>query len=179
ANRDVESGRLAPADADKARYAIAARPPAPTWLFTLAAASAAVALAVIFGVEHFLPAALIFVSAGLGALLRRVLARVSANLLVPPFAAATLAGIIGALAVHYQISSSLRLVAVCPCMVLVPGPHFLNGAFDLVGGRIQLGASRLIYAGLIVLAIAIGLLLGLALIGSSVPGRPALPHFPA
>jgi len=35
--------------------------------------------------------------------------------------------IIGGLAVRYDLSSSLRLVAVCPCMVMVPGPHFLNG----------------------------------------------------
>jgi hypothetical protein len=35
-----------------------------TWLFTLAAATGSVALAVIFGVEHLPAAALIFVSAG-------------------------------------------------------------------------------------------------------------------
>jgi hypothetical protein len=50
---DVEAGRLAPAAASKAIAAIAEAPPAPTSLFTLAAAAGAVALAVIFGVEHF------------------------------------------------------------------------------------------------------------------------------
>jgi hypothetical protein len=30
-----------------------------------------------------------------------------------------------------QLVSTPYLVAVCPCMVLVPGPHFLNGAIDL------------------------------------------------
>jgi uncharacterized membrane protein YjjP (DUF1212 family) len=171
--RDIELGRLAPNDAAKVIGAIAARRPAPTWLFTLAAASAGVALAVIFGVQHFVSAALIFVSAAFGALLRRALAGLSANLFIQPFAAAMVAGIIGALAVRYQISSSLRLVAVCPCMILVPGPHFLNGAFDLINGRIQLGASRLLYAGLVVLAISTGLLLGLGLLGASVPVDPA------
>jgi uncharacterized membrane protein YjjB (DUF3815 family) len=67
----------------------------------------------------------------------------------------------------------LRLVAVCPCMVLVPGPHFLNGALDFINGRISLGAARLIYAGLIVVAISVGLLLGLALLGVSLPTDPA------
>jgi uncharacterized membrane protein YjjB (DUF3815 family) len=80
-----------------------------------------------------------------------------------------LAGVIGALAVRYQLSSSLRLVAVCPCMILVPGPHVLNGALDLVKGRIHLGAARLIYAGLIIVAICVGLLLGLTLLGVSLP----------
>jgi uncharacterized membrane protein YjjB (DUF3815 family) len=58
-------------------------------------------------------------------------------------------------------------------MVLVPGPHFLNGALDLVNGRLELGAARLIYAVLIVVAISIGLLLGLALLGVSLPADPA------
>ena len=166
---DIEKGRLTQDAAMQAISAISRAPPAPTWLFALAAAAGAVALSVIFGVEHFVPAVLIFASAGAGALLRRGLAQLSANVFIQPFCAAILAGIIGALAVRYLLSSSLRLVAVCPCMVLVPGPHVLNGALDLINGRIHLGAARLIYAGLITVAISAGLLLGLALLGVSLP----------
>src|SRR5262249_41743822 len=168
----VESGRLAPDAAMKAIRVISRAPPAPTWLFALAAAAGAVALSVIFGIDHFVPMALIFVSAGAGALLRRAVARLSANDFIQPLCAAILAGVIGALAVRYDLSSSLRLVAVCPCMVLVPGPHFLNGPMDLIAGRIHLGAARLAYAGLIVVAIATGLLVGLALLGVSLPVDP-------
>ncbi len=166
---DIGAGRLAPAAAKESIHAIAQAPPAPTWLFTLAAAAGAAALAVIFGIQHLPAAALVFVSAAAGALLRRGLARYSANVFLQPFAAALLAGVIGALAVRYQLSSSLRLVAVCPCMVLVPGPAVLNGALDLVQGRIHLGAARMIYAGLVVVAISTGLLLGLALLGVGLP----------
>jgi uncharacterized membrane protein YjjP (DUF1212 family) len=169
---DVEHGRLAPDAASETIAAIAKGPSAPTWLFALAAAAGAVALSVIFGVEHFLPTVLIFVSAGAGAILRRAVARVSANVFLQPFCAALLAGVIGAIAVRYNLSSSLRLVAVCPCMVLVPGPHFLNSALDLIAGRIHLGGARLIYAGLIVLAITTGLLLGLTLFGVALPVDP-------
>jgi uncharacterized membrane protein YjjB (DUF3815 family) len=153
--------------------AISQAPPAPTWLFTLAAAAGAVALAVLFGVQHLPAAVLIFVSAAAGAILRRSLAQYSANVFLQPFCAALLAGVIGALAVRYQLSSSLRLVAVCPCMILVPGPHVLNGALDLGKGRVHLGAARLIYAGLVIVAISTGLLLGLALLGVSLPLDPA------
>src|SRR6266849_1047947 len=167
------AGRLAPAAAMEAIRAISQAPPSPTWLFTLAAAAGAVALAVIFGIQHLAAAALIFVSAGAGALLRRSVARYSANVFLQPFCAALLAGTVGALAVRYQLSSSLRLVAVCPCMILVPGPHVLNGMMDLVGARVSLGASRLIYACLIVVAICVGLLLGLGLLHVSLPvGAP-------
>jgi len=169
---EIGAGRLAPDAAVEAIGAISRAPPAPTWLFTLAAAAGAVALAVLFGVQHPAAAALIFVSAGAGAVLRRFLARYSANVFLQPFCAALLAGIIGALADRYQMSSSLRLVAVCPCMVLVPGPHVLNGALDLVSGRIHLGAARVIYAGLVIVVISTGLLLGLALLGVSLPVNP-------
>jgi uncharacterized membrane protein YjjP (DUF1212 family) len=168
----VETGRLAPDAAMKAIGVISQAPPAPTWLFVLAAAAGAVALSVIFGVDHFLAMVLIFVGAGGGPPPPRALARLSTNYFIQPFCAAILAGIIGALAVRYDLSSSLRLVAVCPCMVLVPGPHFLNSALDLIAGRIHLGVARLVYAGLVVVAISTGLLLGLALLGVSLPVDP-------
>jgi uncharacterized membrane protein YjjP (DUF1212 family) len=166
---DLAAGRLAPAAAKEAIREASHAPLAPTWLFTLAAAAGAVALALIFGVHHLQAAALIFVSAAAGAVLRRGLAHYSANVFLQPFGAALLAGGIGALAVRYQLSSSLRLVAVCPCMVLVPGPPVLNGALDLVNGRVHLGAARIVFAGLVTMAISTGLLLGLTLLGISLP----------
>ncbi|HKF08534.1 MAG TPA: threonine/serine exporter family protein [Xanthobacteraceae bacterium] len=169
AMEELGGGRLTPETAAAAVGTIASAPHAPTWLFTFAAGAGAVALSVIFGVEHPIAAVLIFVSAAAGAILRRAVARYSANAFIQPFCAAVVAGVIGALAVRYQLSSSLRLVAVCPCMVLVPGPHVLNGALDLINGRMNLGAARVICAGLIVVAISTGLLLGLALLGVSLP----------
>jgi uncharacterized membrane protein YjjP (DUF1212 family) len=166
---ELGAGRLAPAAAMEVVNAISQAPPAPTWLFTLAAGVGAVALAVIFGVQHLPAASLIFASAAAGGILRRGLAQYSANVFLQPFCAALLAGVIGALAVRFQLSSSLRLVAVCPCMILVPGPHVLNGALDIIKGRIHLGAARLIYAGVVMVAISTGLLLGLALFGVSLP----------
>ncbi len=166
---DLGAGRLVPAAAKEVVSAISQAPPAPAWLFTLAAAAGAAALAVIFGVEHLSAAALIFASAGAGAILRRSLAHYGASVFLQPFCAAFLAGVIGALAVRYQLSSSLRLVGVCPCMVLVPGPHVLNGALDLIRGRVHLGGARMLYAGLVIVAISTGLLLGLALLGVSLP----------
>jgi uncharacterized membrane protein YjjP (DUF1212 family) len=170
---DVHAGRLAPAAVRATISAISQRPPAPTWMFTVAAAAGAAALAVLFGVQHLTAVAFIVASAAVGAVLRRTLARYSTNVLLQPLCAALLAGIIGALAVRYELSSSLRLVAVCPCMILVPGPHMLNGMIDLAEARIHLGASRLVYAGLVILAISAGLLLGLGLLHVSLPvGEP-------
>jgi uncharacterized membrane protein YjjP (DUF1212 family) len=166
---EVGAGRVAPGAAMKVINAISQAPPSPTWLFTLAAAAGAVALAVIFGVQHLFAALLIFLSAAAGAILRRSVAQYSANVFLQPFCAGLLAGVIGALAVRYGLSSSARLVAVCPCMILVPGPHVLNGALDLIAGRIHLGAARLVYAGLVIMVISMGLLFGLTALGGSLP----------
>jgi uncharacterized membrane protein YjjP (DUF1212 family) len=166
---EVEACRMPQAAVLAAIGTIAQKPPAPAWMFALAAGAGAVALAVLFGVQHLVAAALILVSAAAGAGLRRGLARYSANMFLQPFCAALLAGIIGGLAVRWDLSSSLRLVAVCPCMVLVPGPHVLNGALDVIKGRVHLGGARLLYAACVIVAISMGLLLGLALLGVGLP----------
>ena len=170
---DIVADRLPFPDAEKTIEAIAHGPAAPTWLFTIAASAGAAALAVLFGVQHLAAVALIIASSALGAVLRRVISRFSTNTLLPPLCASLLAGMIGGLAVRYNLSSALRLVAVCPCMILVPGPHVLNGMLDLSAARISLGTSRLVYAGLITLSISAGLLLGLGMFGTSLPvGEP-------
>ena len=96
-------------------------------------------------------------------MLRRWFATLGDNAFAQPFGAALLAGVIGAIAARFQIVSMPHLVAVCPCMVLVPGPHFLNGAIDLARARIALGACRIGYASLTTLVISVGLLAGLSL----------------
>jgi uncharacterized membrane protein YjjP (DUF1212 family) len=149
--------------------AISQSPPITVARFALLAAAGAVALAVIFGAVHLRSLLLISVSAGAGACLRRWLAGITPNLFVQPLCAALLAGAIGAIAVRLQLSSTLRLVAVCPCMVLIPGPHLLNGTIDLARARISLGTARIVYASTIVLMICTGLLIGLSLGGTSLP----------
>jgi len=166
---ELRSGKLTSTAALETIKTISRAAPAPTWLFTLAAAAGAVALSVIFGVSHFSSAILIAASASVGALLRRTLGRYSTNALLQPFCAALVAGIVGAIAVRFELSSSLRLIAVCPCMILVPGPHVLKGMLDLISTRVSLGACRLIYASLVILAISGGLLIGLALFGVGLP----------
>src|SRR5260221_3051903 len=60
---NVDEGRLAPDSALPAINAIAKAPVHPTWLFALAAAAGAVALAGIYGIEHPAAPELILVNA--------------------------------------------------------------------------------------------------------------------
>src|SRR5262245_27396237 len=52
AEEDLNAGRLAPFALRTALSTISQTPPAPSWLFGLAAAAGAAALAVLFGVQH-------------------------------------------------------------------------------------------------------------------------------
>jgi uncharacterized membrane protein YjjP (DUF1212 family) len=166
---DVEAGRLAPEAALTEIAAISRSPAFPAWLLALASGAAAVAMAVIFGIAQVVDVPMIFVSAFAGAFLRRRLVRPGTNPLVQPFCASLLAGAIAAIAFRFHLVASLRFVALCPCVILVPGAHVLNGLADLISGRLHLGVTRMIHAVLIITAIATGLLAGMVMCGASLP----------
>jgi uncharacterized membrane protein YjjP (DUF1212 family) len=171
--RSLEAG-AAPAMLQGIRHS----PPVSALRLVVMTGAGAAALGVIFGVLQFFSLTLIALSAMLGAGVRRSLLRVSGSPLLPTFAAALIAGIVGAVVVDLHLSAAQQLVAVCPCMVLVPGPHFLNGALDLARTEISLGVARITYASVIVLMICAGLLLGLAVGGIGLPasaGTTAVP----
>jgi uncharacterized membrane protein YjjP (DUF1212 family) len=174
----LTAGTLEPGAAQAMLQGIRHSPPASTWRFVIMAGAGAAALGVIFGVLQLFSITLIALSAMLGAGLRRWLMRISSNPLLPPFAAALVAGIIGALVVDLHLSAAQQLVAVCPCMVLVPGPHLLNGALDLARTEIALGVARIMYASVIVLMICAGLLMGLAVGGVALPAAAGTTSVP-
>jgi len=167
----VGEGTMDIAAARSAVQRISEWPPVALIRFAFLAAAGAAALGVIFGVDSPVSLILIVLIAGAGACLRRWLSTLSHNLFVQPFCAALLAGIAGAIVVRLNLSSDQSLIAVCPCMILVPGPHLLNGALDLARGRIPLGIARIAYATVVTLTISAGLLLGLAFGGAGLsPG---------
>lgn len=173
--RAVDEMSAGAAGRDEVRAAVdAARGarPAPTALFILACATASSALAVIFGADDPTSVVLAGVSAAVGGGVRRLLAAARVGVIGQVFAAALIAGLIGGAAVNADLSSSLRLIAVCPAMVLVPGPHILNGALDLLSLRVALGSARLAYAAVLLTAIGGGLAVGLALFGTGLPPTP-------
>ena len=165
--------------AEVARAALAAAghlPSASTLRFTLFAAVGAASLGVIFGALELTSLILMALSAAFGALVRRWLSGVSGNPLIQPLSAAAIAGVVASVAGRLQLSDGIALVAFCPCMVLVPGPHLLNGAIDLARTRIALGITRLVYACLIVLMICAGLLIGFTIGGATLsPAGPSAP----
>jgi uncharacterized membrane protein YjjP (DUF1212 family) len=146
---------------------IVALPPSSNARFVLMASFGATALGIIFGVSDLLVLSLIFITAFIGAVARRMLVKLSDNLFIQPFVAALIASLIGGYAQHSFQDSGLQFILIAPCMILVPGAHILNASLDLTRGRLGIGASRLIYCVLILLSICAGLLLGLTLTNGS------------
>ena len=174
----VCDGRLPPDAAHPALLRLERMRPTSTPRFVLFAAVGAASLGVIFGALDLASLLVIALSGGTGALLRRWLAPLFPNPFAQPLCAALIAGLVGAAAVRLDLADAQGLVALCPCMVLVPGPHILNGAIDLMRTRVSLGVARLTYANLIVLMICAGLLLGLAAGGARLPVGGASPPVP-
>ena len=165
----VESKRLSGDELRAEVIRAGSLPPANWVLFLAANAVAALALALIFGLRHVPAGIEIVIAAALGAIARRAVGKVGVGPVGQVFVAALIAGLLGSVAIALGFSSELRLVVVCPCMVLVPGPHILNGTLDLIALRVPLGLARLAFAGFIVVAISAGLLIGLAVNGQSLP----------
>ncbi len=154
-----------PADLLARLHQDAARRPYPVAVFALACATGATALAVIFGAVHPSSYVLIPLAAAVAGVARRMLGARGVGMVGQAFVAALIAGLAGALSIVWDVTSPARLVAVAPAMVLVPGPHLLNGAIDVATRRMGIGLGRLAYGSLIVLAICAGLLLGLSVAG--------------
>jgi uncharacterized membrane protein YjjP (DUF1212 family) len=163
----IRHGTLSAESAQSALESAGRLPPVSTPRFTLFAAIGAASLGIIFGAPDAISLLLIAASAAIGALVRRWLSGFSNNPLIQPLCAAFTAGIVAAAASRLQLSDAIALVGFCPCMVLIPGPHILNGAIDLARTRIALGIARLAYAGVIVLLICAGGLFGFTAIGAN------------
>ena len=139
------------------------------WAFAAAAGAGACALAVIFGETRQVALAAIAAAAGVGGLARQLLGQWGAGLLSQDAVAAFIAGLAAAMCVHAGLATNLELAAACPCMILIPGPHLLNGALDLLSYRVTLGLARLAFAAMALTTISAGLVIGLAAGGHKLP----------
>jgi uncharacterized membrane protein YjjP (DUF1212 family) len=166
---EVSAGRLDGIGAIATLNDIARLGPTSTLRFAGLAGAGAAALAVIFGGALTFSLAWIALSAAAGAVLRRFIAVRGGTALPQVLGAALLSGLVTAGAARFLRGADETLLALCPCMVLMPGPHFLNAALDFAHLRIALGQARFVYAALLTLLICVGLIAGLSLGQQSLP----------
>src|SRR5690349_314473 len=140
----------------------AATPRHPRWLAALVLGAAASALAALLGADGG-AAAVAGLASGLGLLARQELGRRHVSLLALPLTAALIGAVLGGLAIRLGLTRSPELVLIVPALMVVPGPHLLNGLLDLIDNHLPMSLSRLGLATGILLASTLGVVLGVEL----------------
>jgi uncharacterized membrane protein YjjP (DUF1212 family) len=102
-------------------------------------------------------------STSLGLPVRSWLHRRRFSLLALPLAAAFVGALLGGAAIRFGWTSTPGLVLIVPCLMIVPGPHLINGLLDLVDNHVPMSLARLGLAAGILLAAGLGLLVGVRL----------------
>jgi uncharacterized membrane protein YjjP (DUF1212 family) len=144
------------------------------WLAVLLLGAAAAALAGLLGADA--PTVLASgLATGLGLVARHELGRRHFSLLALPLAAALIGAVLGGLVIRLDWTQTPGLVLIVPALMLVPGPHLINGILDLIDNHLPMSVARLGLAAGILLASTLGVVLGieLTLPGPLPPGRGA------
>src|SRR5262249_9704481 len=139
------------------------------WLAALILGAAAASLAGLLGAD--VGAAVVAgLASGLGLLARQELGRRHFSLLALPLTAALIGAVLGGLAIRLGLTQTPGLVLIVPALMLVPGPHLINGVLDLIDNHLPMSMARLGLAAGILLASALGIVLGVELtLPSSLP----------
>jgi len=131
----------------------------PPWIVAVLLGGAGCSFARLLGADSG-AIAVTGVSTMLGLLARQELGRRNVTLLALPLTAAFIGAALGGIAIRLGWTQSPELVLVVPALMLVPGPHILNGLFDLIDNQLETSIPRLGLATGILLASALGIVLG-------------------
>src|SRR5262245_31665460 len=77
-----------------------------------------------------------------------------------PLTAAFIGALLGGIAIRLGWTDTPELVLVVPALMLVPGPHLINGLLDLIDNHVPMSLARLGLAAGILLAGGLGVVLG-------------------
>ncbi len=159
----VQQGRLDAAAALRSLSRVEAETPQHSrWLAALLLGAAAASFAVLLGADAAATASA-GLTAGLGLLARQELGRRHFSLLALPLTAALIGSGLGGLAIRLGWTRSPELVLIVPALMLVPGPHLINGLLDMIDNYVPMSLSRLWLATGILFASALGVVIGVEL----------------
>jgi uncharacterized membrane protein YjjP (DUF1212 family) len=100
------------------------------------------------------------VSSAVGLIARQELAGRSVVLFAHPFTAGLIGALLSGLAIRLGLTETPGLCLIVPALMLVPGPHLINGVHDMLDNHMQTGVCRLGLATSILIATALGVALG-------------------
>jgi uncharacterized membrane protein YjjP (DUF1212 family) len=100
------------------------------------------------------------VSSALGLIARQELATRSVTLFAQPFAAGLIGAVLSGLVIRLGWTETPGFCLIVPALMLVPGPHLINGVHDMWENYVHTGIYRLGLAAGILIAAALGVVLG-------------------
>jgi uncharacterized membrane protein YjjP (DUF1212 family) len=167
--RQVRRGELEAADAMSMLARVEVETPRhPRWLVILLISGAAACLAALLGADRgaALASAL---AAGLGLAARQELGRRRYSVLTLTFVAGLIGALIGGVAIRLGWTLTPGLALIVPSLIIVPGPHLINGLLDLFDNFVPMGIARLGLAISILIAAALGVIVGIELMLGELP----------
>jgi uncharacterized membrane protein YjjP (DUF1212 family) len=136
----------------------------PSWMIIAAIGLACGAFSQLFGGD-IAALAIAWVSASCAMFVRQQLAKLYFNNILVTIITAFVAGALANALALTGISTTPRAALAASVLLLVPGVALINGAEDLIKGYTVTGVARAVQGGLISLAIALGLLTAVSLLG--------------
>lgn len=104
--------------------------------------------------------AVVALSAAAGMLARQFMHRFHPVLFALPFVAALIGSLMGGVAILLGWTHTPGICLIVPALMLVPGPHLINGLYDMLANSMQTGVPRFGLAIGILVAAAMGIFLG-------------------
>jgi uncharacterized membrane protein YjjP (DUF1212 family) len=129
------------------------------WLLAAIFALAASALARLLAAD-WAAMAVSGVSSGAGLIARQELGRRKVGLFSLPFAAGLIGACLGGTVIRLGWTGTPILCLVVPALMLVPGPHLINGVNDTLENHLRTAICRLGLSAGILIAAALGVVLG-------------------
>jgi uncharacterized membrane protein YjjP (DUF1212 family) len=129
------------------------------WTLSLMFGLAAGALAWLLSAD-WAGMAVIAISSALGMLARQEMHKYHPVLFALPFVAALIGSLMGGMLIRLGWTHTPGICLIVPALMLVPGPHLINGLYDMIENNMQTGIPRLGLAAGILVAAAMGIFLG-------------------
>jgi uncharacterized membrane protein YjjP (DUF1212 family) len=136
----------------------------PVWVVRFFIGIACACLCVLVG-GNWIDSACTFTASIVGLIVKQEMAKKKFNLMVVFMAASLTTTLIAGMNVLYGLGSFPESSVATAVLFLIPGVPLINGIIDLLKGYMSIGIARGTFAGFLLLCIAVGMFVGISLIG--------------
>ncbi|HCO66690.1 MAG TPA: threonine/serine exporter [Dysgonomonas sp.] len=160
----VYEEKLSIEDTERAFGKIKSMPHYNCWMVSLAVGLSCAGLC-LFSLGDYLNAIIAFMGAFIGSVFRYRIAQMNFNPMIPITLAAFATTLITGLGTIYNIGAYPEAAMATAVLYLIPGVPLINTVIDWIEGYLSSAVNRAMFAGLILLSIAVGMTLCITMLG--------------